>query len=498
MPTLTSIKASIWQQEKLDSLLLCLDRYSQHIRHLNLGLYQDDDDNLRLQELPPHLQLHSLQIYAAELQLQPGDGFGGVLGPAAAALTQLRLSDCWVLGGAAALAATVPQLTKLEHLSFCFNVFNERQYFPACVLQDMQQLTYLELACCLTGTNGEEDPLALQPMQALTQLVDLRLAIEAYHDYAVTASMLSCASNLTRLKIKGCFDFEGGTLAGKARLQHLQLASCRTATAEQVAQLLSQLQHLQQLTHLCLDDSIQSFADDPPAAGFSALTASSKLQHLDLRNCTLPAAVWQHVFPAGRQLPLLRSLNISWIRQPPDNNAAAGPHGSLLVSCCPSLQCLDIGGLQYSAELLAPLQGLGGLQKLHVQTEPDTDGWEPLELVCQLTGLRELQADWVPDWLLLQLTQLKQLTALTYSGQANSARAGRRASGYFKAQVRMGLALAYCCCMAGLSVPMNAWVVVVLHVHVTCHHAALAKYPSKATPLTVALLNLAGHVSEGD
>jgi hypothetical protein len=176
-----------------------------------------------------------------------------------------------------------------------------------------------------------------------------------------------------------------------------------------------------------LDDSIEAFVDDPPAAAFSALTASSKLQHLDLRNCTLAPAVWQHVFPAGRQLPLLLSLNISWIRQPPDNNAAAGPHGSFLVSCCPSLQCLDIWGLQYSAELLGPLQGLSKLQSLHVQTDPGTDGWEPLELVCQLTGLRKLQADWVPDWLLLQLTQLKQLTELTYSGQ--------RATGYFKAEV---------------------------------------------------------------
>ena len=432
MPVLTSIKARIWQQEKLNSLLLCLDRYSQHISHLDLGFYQDVDDDLRLQELPPALQLHSLQIYAAELQLQPGDGFDGVLGPAAAALTQLRLSDCWVLGGQTALAATLPQLTKLVHLAFSFKLFNERQYFPAYVLQDMQHLTYLEFACCLTGANGEEDPLALQPLQVLTRLVDLRLAIEdgrvSHHDFVITASMLSGACNLTRLDVSStCFDFEAGALAGKPRLQHLQLASCRTATAEQVAQRLSQLQHLQQLTYLCLDDSIEAFVDDPPAAAFSALTASSKLQHLDLRNCTLPAAVWQHVFPAGRQLPLLRSLNISWIRQPPDNSAAAGPHGSFLASCCPSLQCLDIGGLQYSAELLGPLQGLSELQSLHVQTDPGTDGWEPLELVCQLTGLRKLQADWVPDWLLLQLTQLKQLTELTYSGQ--------RATGYFKAEV---------------------------------------------------------------
>jgi hypothetical protein len=35
--------------------------------------------------------------------------------------------------------------------------------------------------------------------------------------------------------------------------------------------------------------------------------------------------------------------------------------GSCLVSCCPSLQCLMMGNLQSSAELLAPLQQLSSL-----------------------------------------------------------------------------------------------------------------------------------------
>ena len=58
------------------------------------------------------------------------------------------------------------------------------------------------------------------------------------------------------------------------------------------------------------------------AADFSALTASSKLQHLSLSRCWLPAGVWQHMFPAGRQLPQLRSLKITYVRERPSRDTA--------------------------------------------------------------------------------------------------------------------------------------------------------------------------------
>ena len=51
-----------------------------------------------------------------------------------------------------------------------------------------------------------------------------------------------------------------------------------------------------------------------PAAAFSALTASSKLQHLAVNWWTLPAGVGQHVFPSGRQLLNLRSLDLTCCR----------------------------------------------------------------------------------------------------------------------------------------------------------------------------------------
>jgi hypothetical protein len=84
---------------------------------------------------------------------------------------------------------------------------------------------------------------------------------------------------------------------------------------------------------------------------------------LEVSKCQLPEGVWQHVFPAGRQLPHLQSLAISDVSLPSGDQASA-PEGSRLVTCCPGLRCLDIRQLQYSTDLLAPLQQLTGLGTL--------------------------------------------------------------------------------------------------------------------------------------
>lgn len=130
--------------------------------------------------------------------------------------------------------------------------------------------------------------------------------------------------------------------------------------------MLSHLQSLQNLTCLKLHDS--SDANDGGnllAAAYATLTASSQLQHLDIPNSRLPVGVWQHVFPVGRQLSQLTCLNINWIDHP-SSDAAAAPEGSLLVGCCPALQCLSMRTLQYSTEYLTQLQGLTALHSLSV------------------------------------------------------------------------------------------------------------------------------------
>jgi hypothetical protein len=323
----------------------------------------------------PQLQLTSLQLQDLTLQLQPGNGAQGVLSAAAAvaALKQLRLDDCKVLdeNAAEALAAALLQLpVGLEHLSICDVHMmpvadggpGEFVQLSAGVLQPLQALTHLEL-CYVEILGPGTDGHALQSLEALTRLVELRLGCWE----AVTTNMLSGMQHLTYLELSNEMRVEPDALAGKTQLQHLCLSQCEiVGGAAGMAQLLSCLQPLQQLTHLNVGYSLTAFEEsNPPASACAALTASSKLQHLDITSCRLPAGAWQHIFPAGKQLPQLQSLNVMGVRQPSGEYAQA-PEGSRLVSCCPGLQSLTLAWMQCSTDsaVAGPSAGLSELQML--------------------------------------------------------------------------------------------------------------------------------------
>jgi hypothetical protein len=189
--------------------------------------------------------------------------------------------------------------------------------------------------------------------------------------------MLSGMHDLTHLVINNAA-FQPGALAGKPKLQHLVLDSCTVRGAAGVAAVLAQLQPLQQLAHLDLGNSLGADTPDlqhqgffagtgadsgdvrggwPPAAAYSALTANSKLQHLNISQAMLPAGVWQHLFPADRQLPHLRYLNIAYVEEPSGMECPA-PEGKLLARCCPGLQHLVVLGLQCTEEQLRELRAV--------------------------------------------------------------------------------------------------------------------------------------------
>jgi hypothetical protein len=416
---LRSITVVGTRQEQADSVLLYLRMHRQHVERVSIR-YQ------RSEFCPPSISL-CLHLEAAPQQskqdLFASNGFQSVLRPT---LTQLQLESCILPGGADALAAVLSQLPSLEHLSLR-SLYSEDSYFkfPSAVVQQLQQLTFLELDGMWFLRPDDGSPI-LQPLQALTRLVDVRIKVEnAAPGYiSIMASMLSSAHRLTRLDLAEYMTVEAAVLAGKTRLQHLQIVKCTVVDAagnDAVAQLLSHLQQLQQLTHLNLSGTLWDGVeeDNPPASGYAALTASSKLQHLDISECALPAGAWQHVFPAGRQLPQLRDLNITELERAAGGEISA-PEGRRLVSCCPGLQCLLMQAVQDSAELLVALRGLSGLRTLHwgdVHAGMDADiAQEGLQLVCQLTGLRKLEINLPCEFdhgLVLQVAQLKQLTALT-------------------------------------------------------------------------------------
>ena len=332
-----------------------------------------------------------------------------------------------------ALAAALSQLPAgLQRLSIMlYPSHGQRGHFGTGELQRLQQLTSLVLqGVVMQGPHGSP---ALQPLHGLNRLADLQLQVKREYS-SITASMLSGMHSLTRLVVLGVIArgadglevvapaVEAGVLAGKTQMQHLDLGGCcMPGGAAGVAQLLTNLQGMQQLTHLNLRSSARAAGGlllymqegTPPAAAFSALTASSKLQFLSVPHCMLPAGVWEHLFPAGRQLPYLQSLDIRCVSQLGGSDATA-PEASRLVSCCPSLQKLDMDMLQCNAEPLTPLQGLSGLHTLHLGVSGPTAA-EGLAAVCQLTGLRALSMriqDVAEGPALLQLTQLRQLTEL--------------------------------------------------------------------------------------
>jgi hypothetical protein len=431
---LTNINANVSSLWKMGyGLLPYLSQHGQRIRSMKLHCLCVP--RVTLPQLGPMVQLNSLELHHFGLQLQAGDGVQGVLGLAGLPLKQLRLKSCNLLCEQKELAGALSQLPGLEHLSLHNVKFRREGFFgeielavgfPAEMAQPLQQLTYLDIVGLhdpdMSQQADEAEPV-LQPLQALTWLAHLRVVDQfGVHTLRLEANTLP-SSHLTHVELTGRILYEPGALAGKTRLQHLDLPSCSVPytvisdAAAGVAQLLLELQLMEQLTHLNLAQGLFAVSEDsPPVAAFAALTASSRIRHLDISGCKLPKDVWEHVFPTGKSLPQLQILDISRVREPLDGSVAA-PACSRLVSCCPHLQSLYMLGLECGVGQLAFLSLLTGLHTLHVTVDEDVDQ-QALDC-CQLTGLRELNFDddsyADSDGLLLQLTKLRQLTRLSFT-----------------------------------------------------------------------------------
>lgn len=186
-------------------------------------------------------------------------------------LKQLELEGCMFLDGDEESALLL--LPELQHLKYHQNRSGHHigsASFPSCALQSMQQLTYLNLAGRVSeGSQG------LRHLRGLTRLQDLWLGYGAAG--AIQTSVLAGLTRLTCLRVKG---LRGCSIAGGST---------------GVERLLSNIQQLQQLTYLKIKWTLYNGAEAvAPAEAYSALTASSKLQHLDFSVCVLPTGAWQH------------------------------------------------------------------------------------------------------------------------------------------------------------------------------------------------------------
>jgi hypothetical protein len=283
----------------------------------------------------------------------------------------------------------------------------------------------------LVGCKLAEDH-GLHQLTALTHLQELRLAPKSM--FTVNRDALSGLQHLTRLELGEGIRFSPGALEGKAKLQHLALEGAYMVALASMEQLLSQLQLLQQLTHLNLARCGHQRGPVLPAASFSALTASSNLHYINITKWVISMGAWKFMFPKGRQLRHLHTMIADAVRyhRSTDNSYPAdAPDGVLLASCCPRLAFLQMSGLAYRSVHSNPLQGLHELRGLRelslLNAQPDSLREQELDLVCQLTSLKVLrlgQGTAIGNKL-LRLTQLEQLTYLSYGDRSLAARAAK-------------------------------------------------------------------------
>lgn len=232
-------------------------------------------------------------------------------------------------------------------------------------------------------------------------------------------------SKLLVLDLDRC-TFDPSGLACASLLQQLRLVGCRLLPCfedEQydsagTAALLAALPKLTRLKHLELQLSSFDVSGQQPLEHYAGLTASAQLTCLMLHpqyEAPLPKGAAQHMFPANRQLPLLKTLIIS-----PDGDDYDEDHAqqvccldaadlASIARCCQGLQevCIAHAVVGGGADVTALLQLPASCQSLRVGGVGFGDA--AAAVLAQLTQLQSLC--WGAP--LLTDVGLQELTALT-------------------------------------------------------------------------------------
>jgi hypothetical protein len=291
---------------------------------------------------------------------------------------------------------------------------NRAQLSPS-MFQYLQHLTFLELNGMHLFPYDTEAP---QGLRSITRLRCLRLALGPSSWKAIfPSSMLTGMRQLTQLELDSALKLELDALAHLPQLQHLSVqvgdrgsenSYVESAHSQNDAAELSELRHLTQLTHLSLWFRGRHPMEPAALTAYSALTASSRLQRLELRaNNTIPTDAWKYLLTTRHQLPHLQVLldiarpgNVQSLAHCAPDISWCCTDVARLVACCPSLRKLAACA-QCSPQQLAQLVHFTGLQELTVGLG---DSWRGDDLPDQPLGVMDALA---------QLTALQGLTLLT-------------------------------------------------------------------------------------
>jgi len=313
-------------------------------------------------------------------------------------------------GFSGSLLSQLVQLTCLKLQAAYYHVL------PDAALQHLSALSALQhLELNLQGRyEPSEKPTAaaLTGLQQLPQLTALKISGVRW---AINLHSMPAFTVLTALRV---LQLEQGTsvdpavLATISQLQHLELVYVSSWDAEGSAVLLAAVGQQQELVKLAI--SHHTCWSTPSAAAYSALTASSHLQHMQLGGCQFPAGAWQQMFPPTRCLPELSRILLYTHEGPVQPVSQADVQA--MVSCCPSLVSLSLVQ-KLAVSSATPLLQLTGLTTLKLCTSFQ----DSAPSIAQLTRLQDLvlitsgQADQVTVSGLLQLTALQQLRSFFVS-----------------------------------------------------------------------------------
>lgn len=332
----------------------------------------------------------------ASLQLAPSRSQPGLL-QCCTGLIKLYLHRIEVVDGATGLAA-LTRLPRLQDLQLHTDPDTEL-LIPETVLGVLTGLTRV-------STAGFFDTKSFRHLGGLCVLQDLKIAASSV---ALVPEELPGVTQLTTLRTFGFYGdgtLDPVLLHSFTSMQHLTLVGVSIRAGGNPNALLELLGRLKGLQHLELREVVY---DWPPAsAAYGALAGGSKLQRLELKDCSLPAGIWQLVFPEGGHRTQLTFLSLRGL--PEDATLSTGDIRSL-AGCCPTLQSLKVD-LQPDVLLPNELSTLSSLAVLDVSKVSPGAFLSSLVTLQRLENLGELYAvfeERLPPEHLLRLTCLRQL-----------------------------------------------------------------------------------------
>jgi hypothetical protein len=324
------------------------------------------------------------------------------------------LPDGGVPGG---LPSQLVKLTCLDVQASQLDTAEQFQHLSS--LTALQQLSVENLGQAVGGMSG------LSGIQRLSQLTGLELVGPGLHVDTATVQNWPCSAGLQNLSLHyGRVQPEA--LARFTKLQDLDLSQdsywMDQLDQHQVGPLdkdafqgfLGAVSQLSLLTSLHGQFSFQQAGVlPPPAAAFTALTASTNLCLLKLSMESAPTPQGLVLFKQGTMYPNLRSV-VMYLAHPLSEQQL-----QQLCACCPGVECLMLAACcNPSPTAWQPLTQLSALTRLVVH-EVGEAAAALADAAAKLTGLRQVQfwgvRQGTSSRALLPLTTLKALERLTFN-----------------------------------------------------------------------------------